>query len=469
MRTKEGQKGKIGPTVLVVDDQDPIRWTLRTAIERAGMHVEEACNGDQALQMTRTRSPDAVLLDLRMPGMDGHEVLRRAKALDSSLPIIIITAFGCVEDAVQMVKAGAFDYISKPFNNDKVIQVIYRALNQVSPRQKDLHAEICSEAYLSLKERMGNSLKIQLLSAEVTEVAPTHFSVLITGETGVGKEVVAQAIHAHSPRASNPFVPVDCGALPETLIESELFGHEKGAFTGADRIKPGKFEIASGGTLFLDEISNMLLALQSTLLRVLESKSFYRVGGSKPFKVDVRILAATNRDLTSSTSGTAFRSDLYYRLAEYVIHVPPLRERKEDIEFLVRRFIADTNDELDKNVQDITGPALDMLLAYDWPGNVRELRNRIRRAVLLANDIIEPQHLGSPKTSGTATLTRSLGIGTLSLKEMVHRTITDLEQMVFRQALEQAHGNKAATARLLKVDYKTVYTKLKEYGIQIRR
>ena len=370
-----------------------MRWTLREVVEKAGIHVEEACNGEEALQMIRTGSPDVVLLDLRMPGMDGHEVLQQAKALDSSLPIIIITAFGCVEDAVQTVKAGAFGYLPKPFNNDEVIGLIRRALNEAHPRQKDSQAGISPEAYLPLEERMGNSSIIRSLSAEVARVASTDFSVLITGETGVGKEIVAQAIHTQGRRASNAFVAVDCGAVPDTLIESELFGHEKGAFTGASQTRLGKFEAASGGTLLLDEISNTPLAFQSTLLRVLESRSFYRVGGSKQFEANARILAATNRDLTSSE--TEFRSDLYYRLAEYTIHVPSLRERKEDIAFLARMFISDINDGLGKSIRDVTGPALDVLLGYDWPGNVRELRNRIRRAALSANDIIEPQDLGS--------------------------------------------------------------------------
>jgi len=461
--------GKVVPTVLVVDDEHAMRWTLRNIIERASMKVEEACDGGEALQMIQTHRPDVMLLDLQMPGMHGCEVLRQAKALSRSLPIIIITAYACIEDAVHLVKAGAFNYLSKPFDNDHVIELICRALNGPSNGERYPKPPVNLEATLPLEERMGTSPAIQTLSAEVRRVAATDLSVLITGETGTGKEIVAQAIHAQGDRAMKPFVPVDCGAIPETLVESELFGHEKGAFTGANQAKCGKFETAAGGTLFFDEISNMPVSLQSTLLRALEEKSFYHVGGNKPVKADVRVLAATNQDLLSPDSGVKFRQDLYYRLAEYVVHIPPLRERRQDIGFLVRRFMARANDTLGKNVRDISELALAALMVYNWPGNVRELRNVIREAVLLADDVIEPQHLRTITMVECTVSMTSLGLGSQSLREIVRRTVVDLEKHIFSQALEQAHGNKAEVARLLKVDYKTVHTKVKEYGIRTRR
>jgi len=319
------------------------------------------------------------LLDIRMPGMNGFEVLTEAKKLDHDLPIIMVTAFGDVQEAVKMLKAGAHDYLSKPFCAAEVLRSVHDALSGKPPARKPTRLDRGFQPPLSLLERMGSSAAIQSLATEVARVAPTDFSVLIIGETGVGKEVVAQAIHAQSPRSLHGFVAVDCGAVPETLIESEFFGHEKGAFTGADRTKAGKFETAAGGTLFLDEISNLPLAMQSTLLRVLQEKRFCRVGGSTAMKADVRIVAATNQDL-SSVGPHVFRCDLYHRLSEYTIHIPPLRERTEDMPFLIRLFVHETNMELGKNVKGVCEEALRRLLDYGWPGNVRELRNIMRRA-----------------------------------------------------------------------------------------
>lgn len=320
----------------------------------------------------------------------------------------------------------------------------------------------------SLFEKMGYSGKMQRLNSEVLKVAPTDFSVLICGETGTGKELVGSALHQLSDRSNQKIIALDCGALPATLIESELFGVEKGAFTGADRTRPGKFEAALKGTLFLDEISNLPFSLQSKLLRVLQDKTFYRVGGNEKIHTDVRIIAATNEDLLSNENSQGFRKDLYYRLAEFVIHLPPLRERKEDLPFLVNRFIQQTNQELQKEVEGICPSALSLLMDYPWPGNVRELRNIIRKAVLLSRDIISAEQLGFLRGSAPVPLPEETSPSQpLSLKEIVYRNTITVERSVLLRILKQTEGNKAEAARILQIDYKTILTKLKKYGLYL--
>ena len=367
-----------------------------------------------------------------------------------------------------MVRAGAYDYLTSPVSSDQLLCSLRRSLNETYPNTTRRSRRVAN-GQIFLQEVMGSSKKIRALDREVKRVAPTDYSVLIVGETGAGKEIVARALHTQSHRSSARFVAVDCGAIPETLIESELFGHEKGAFTGAGRTKTGKFEFALKGTLFLDEISNLPLALQSKLLRVLQERTFYRVGGNTPIKADIRVVAATNQDLVSSALPTTFRRDLYYRLAEYHIRVPSLRERKEDIIFLARRFIEITNAELRKNVRDISESARDLLMAYDWPGNVRELRSAIRKAVLLTEHTIDTQHLSLAGDSASeeplANFLEFVSKGGASLKELVRRNRIAVEQEVLARVLEQVGGNKAEVARILHVDYKTIHTKLKEYGI----
>jgi len=459
------------PTVLVVDDVDAVRATLRTLIERAGMQVLEAADGKTALNVVRREAPDVMVLDVRMPGMDGHEVVERAKRLNEGLPIIVITAFGAVEDAVRMLKAGAFDYFLKPFSNERVLGSIHSALsrNGRDGIRRQIVWDSGLDGRLPLQEQMGSSAVVRALEAEVTLVAPTDFSVVITGETGVGKVVVARAIHAQSHRSSRRFVAVDCGAIPEPLIESEFFGYEKGAFTGADHTKPGKFEAAAGGTLFLDEISNLPLAMQSKLLRALQEKRFYHVGSCAPIQADVRIVAASNQDL-SAVGPTAFRRDLYHRLSEYVIHVPPLRERKEDILFIAERFLRQTNAKLEKAVAGISEAALRVLMQYHWPGNVRELRNIIRRAVLRAEETVDIQDLGplnppGPPTPPPARCYELTDVELPSLKEISEQSRSVAERAILVEVLAQAGGNKALAARILRIDYKTIHAKIKKYGL----
>jgi len=321
-----------------------------------------------------------------------------------------------------------------------------------------------------LPELMGPSEAVARVSENVDRVAQSNFSVVILGETGVGKELVARAIHAASPRARGPFVPVDCGAISASLIESELFGHEKGSFTGADARKPGKFETAHDSTLFLDEISNMPIDSQAKLLRALQEKVIYRVGGSKPISVDVRILTACNQDLRSPIATGEFRHDLFFRLNEFTIRIPPLRQRKEDILYLAKRFLDLTNVELNKNVEGFSESVINTLLTYEWPGNVRQLRSTIRRAVLLADSVITEAHLDVERSNSfvSAPVGKGASWDNRSLKEIVHETTILLERNVLSQVLRMTAGNKAEAARLLKIDYKTIHSKVKDYGIAVK-
>lgn len=458
--------------VLIVDDLEEIRWLLSELLRREGMETEESQDGETALRLISLESPDVVLMDIQMPGMNGLEALKQARKLDGDLPIIMITAFAEIQGAVEAMKAGAYDYLVKPFDNREVTQCIRRALTERQRKRQIRHLEDRTEQGGSLTELMGGGEIVRQLEAEVARVAPTDFSVVISGETGAGKDLVARAIHARSVRSSGPFLAVDCGAIPDSLIESELFGHEKGAFTGADRIRIGKFEAASGGTLFLDEISNLPIGMQGKLLRVLQEKRVYRIGSTAGIKVDVRVIAATNRNLWSLVAEKTFREDILHRLHEYAIHVPPLRERREDIVSLAKRFLDWTNWELSKTVRGFSESAMERMLAYDWPGNVRELRNVVRRATLLADEVIHAEHLGPEVTPASVkpsniVLVTPLPEGPLSLKAIVHRTTMQVEREVLTQVLRKAGGNKAEAARLLHIDYKTIHSKLRQYGIQL--
>jgi len=459
-------------SVLIVDDEEDICVLLSHVMEREGIKALVAHDGDTALNRIRCRAPDVLLVDVKMSGMHGMEVMRRARELDRDLPVIMITAYAAVQGAVEAMRAGAHDYLAKPFDHHEVIRVVRRALAErdLKRKLKQLSAQI--EEGGPLREMMGPSETVGRLIYEVNRVAKSCFSVVILGETGSGKELVARAIHHVSPRSSASFVPVDCGAIPETLLESELFGHEKGAFTGADRQKRGKFEMAQGGTLFLDEILNMPLGSQAKLLRVLQDKKVYPIGGTNPVKVDVRLLVASNQDLPALTVSGSFRRDLFFRLNEFTITVPSLRERKEDILYLAKRFLDTTNMELGKSVRGVSESALEALHAYDWPGNVRQLRSTIRRAVLLADEMITEKHLGMKRLPGAGSMFSQKVQGTpwngTSLKEIVRRSIGAVEREALIHALKQTGGNKAKAARLLKIDYKTIHTKVKKYGIDTK-
>jgi two-component system nitrogen regulation response regulator GlnG len=458
--------------VLVVDDEPDICELISHLLEHEGIIPLTAHDGRTALQQLRTASPDVMILDLKLPDLDGMEVLRQAKSLDEDLPVVILTAHAGVRGAVEAMRASAYEYLAKPYDHQELIRVIQFALaeRQSKLNLKQLGGQI--DANHELTEIMGPSDAIGRLIADINRVAQSNFSVVILGETGTGKEVVAQAIHRAGPRAKGPLVPVDCGAIPETLLESELFGHEKGAFTGSVGQKPGKFQLADGGTLLLDEILNMPLSAQAKVLRTLQEKTIYRVGGTHPIAIDTRVLAAGNQDVKAAVAAGRFRMDLFYRLNEFTLQIPPLRQRKEDIIYLAKRFLDLTNLELHKNVHGFAEPAIQTLLNYPWPGNVRQLRSTIRRAVLLADTVVTESHLDILPENGQAAHSvapparvQTASTTGLSLKEIVGRSTTAVEREVLLQTLRQTGGNKAKAARLLHIDYKTIQSKVKKYGI----
>ncbi len=453
--------------ILIVDDEPGIREILSRLVRKEGFEPLAAPDGETALELLRRESPDILLLDIRMPGLDGMEILRRAKELDRDLPVVMITSHGLVQGAVEALRAGAHDYLVKPFEHADVIRSVHRAMTDRGLRRTIRILSDKAREAASLQDLMGPSDQIARISANVARVASSDFAVLITGETGTGKELVARAIHQASPRARGPFVAVDCGAIPETLFESELFGHEKGAFTGAERQKLGKFEIASEGTLFLDEVSNMPAGCQAKLLRALQDKSVTRIGGVRSVGVDIRLVAATNHDLEAAVPTAAFRRDLFFRLNEFAITIPPLRERKQDIIFLAKRFLDLTNHELQKGVRGFSESAVERLLKHDWPGNVRELRSAIRRAVLLADGVIDEAHLGLVGTASPPGLQGILSMPNdgLPLKALVRRATVAVERAALIEVLKRTGGNKAKAARVLQIDYKTIHLKVKEYGI----
>jgi DNA-binding NtrC family response regulator len=461
--------------ILIVDDELEVARSLAQLMIREGLEPIVAADGPSALRMIQSESPDVLLVDFRLPGMDGMEVLRHSRKLNEDLPVILITAFAEVRGAVEAIRAGAHDYLSKPFNHIEVMRVVLRALNEraLKQRLRILSNQVGQSG--NLREILGPSEGASRLIANVARVAKSNFTVLITGETGAGKEVIARAIHESSSRSCGPIIPVDCGAIPEPLLESELFGHERGAFTGANQQQQGKFEQAKGGTLFLDEISNMPVGSQAKLLRVLQEKVLYRVGGTKAIQTDVRLLAASNHDLEQLSESGSFRRDLFFRLNEFAIRIPPLRERRDDILYLARRFMDVANLELGKQVRNFTQPAVDLMLSYAWPGNVRQLRSAIRRAVLLAEENITERQLelnGRPPATTPDRLGPQYGAKNgagepLALREIVRRHTATLERDVLEQTLRTTGGNKARAARLLQIDYKTIHYKMKEYAIRI--
>ncbi|MFA5972267.1 MAG: sigma-54 dependent transcriptional regulator [Lentimicrobiaceae bacterium] len=437
--------------ILIVDDEESVRESLNLWFTEDGYHVECAENAKKALSILESDVFDIILTDLKMPGMDGLELLQRIKALNKDSIIIVMTAFATVDTAVKALKEGAFDYVTKPFDPDDLSHLIRNATKQISLAQENETLKKRVDSLESVEDLIGKSEAIKKVLKEVESVAPTNSSVIITGESGTGKELIARAIHANSLRKFYPLVSVHCGALTESLLESELFGHEKGAFTGALYNRKGRFEMADSGTIFLDEIATISQKMQVELLRVLESKKFMRVGGNKEISSDFRVICATNRDLKSMVEKGTFREDLYYRLNVMNIHVPPLRERIEDIPLLVDYFIKKYCTSMNKPLLTIEPAALKRILGYQFPGNIRELENMIERAIVVG--------------SGKKIVLNDLPFAKDTIDSSVE-SLDDFERAFILQILKKYSWNISRTAQALKVDRVTLYNKIKKYGLK---
>ncbi|MBI2205464.1 MAG: sigma-54-dependent Fis family transcriptional regulator [Candidatus Rokubacteria bacterium] len=453
--------------ILIIDDDPMVRSVLSDILLTEGLEADVTADGKTGIERVRESRPEVVLLDLTMPGMAGLDVLPELKRIDPQIAVIILTASHDVSTAVKAIRLGAYDYLTKPCGSAELLVVIRRAVErqELLARVDDLASRV---GHAGLADQMGRSAQISDVIRQVNQVAESTITVLIQGETGSGKELIARAIHQTSPRRAGPFIALDCGAIPDTLIESELFGYERGAFSGADRHKDGHFQLAAGGTLFLDEIVNLPPATQSKLLRVLQERQVQPLGARGPVPVDVRIVAASNTLLDVEMRAGRFRQDLYYRLAEYTIALPPLRERRDDILPLARRFLAEAAMELRRPVRAISPPAADVLLAHTWPGNVRELRNVIRQAALRSRDVLEVEDLTLGRAIARSPRAES-PTEALSLREAAQLAAAEAEQRAIRHALEVSEGNKAEAARLLRTDYKTLHLKMKQYGISSRQ
>ena len=450
-------------TILVVDDDPGHRTTLETIIKSWGYRVEVANDGSKAVEKVKQKPFDLILMDVRMTIMSGIEALKLIKECNPAIPILIMTAYSSVESAVEALKAGAYDYLTKPLDFEVLKLSIERAREHVGLKEENRALREKLRSDFDLKNIIGKSLPMKELIEMVAMVAPSEATVLITGASGTGKELIARAIHFNSPRKDQPLVIVNCAALIETLLESELFGHEKGAFTGADKRREGRFMQANQGTIFLDEIGEMSALMQAKLLRVIQEREIQRVGGDATVRVDVRILAATNRDLQQEVATGKFREDLYYRLNVVTLNVAPLRERRDDIALLAQHFLEKYSKKNRKAVKAFSPIAMDMLLKYGWPGNVRELENALERAViLLTGDYITEKELPlSIKETYSEQNGRVLPLspikGSLPLVE--------IEKMAITAALEEAGGNKSEAARRLGINRKTLHKKLKDYGV----
>jgi DNA-binding NtrC family response regulator len=450
-------------SVLIVDDDAALRLILSDFLSQEDYKILLAKDGREALDLLKRQQVDILLLDINMPGMTGMEVLEKVKELGENPLVIMLSALQEVKLAVKAVKLGAYDYLSKPVNLEELKLVIEKGLQHRQLERKAEHLEQKIQESWSTAGLIGTSPAMKRVFQFIDKVAGTDTTVLIQGESGTGKELVAYAIHQRSLRKDKPFITIDCGAIPEELVESELFGHEKGAFTGALQKKEGKFELAKGGTLFLDEIGNLPLPGQAKLLRALEQKQITRVGGISMIPVDVRIIAATNVVLSQATREGKFREDLFYRLNVFILELPPLRERKEDIPLLVENFLHRFAQQQRKNIREISPEAMELLLNYHWPGNVRELRNVLERAIILAEDSIRPEHL--PNFSGSTPSPSLSSLSTLPFSEAKDKVLSDLEKEYILQALAKSGGNKAKAARALNINYRTLYEKMKKYGI----
>ena len=457
------------PTILVVDDELSMREFLKILLEKEGYEVSTAPEATGAIDLIQNQNFDLVISDIKMPGMGGLSLLEKIKEINSTLPVIMITAFASPENAVIAMKSGAFDYITKPFKVDEIIKIIKSAISATVPTEK----EAISSDTESFEGIIGNSPEMLKIYNLISRIAPTPASILIYGESGTGKELVAQAIHNLSKAQNKPFVPITCSAIPESLLESELFGHVKGAFTGAVSNKIGLFELADGGSVFLDEIGELTPLIQTKLLRVLQERELKRVGGTDIIKVDVRIIAATNKDLEEEIIEGRFREDLFYRLAVIPLRVPPLRERKGDVPQLVKYFLKKYSEKMDKDIQEISSYSIKVLMEYDYPGNVRELENIIERGVALeSSNIILPESLtlSTYKKEGTSEVKSEAFIAIESEDDLYNQGLDEvmakLEKEMIEHALVKTNNSKIRAAELLKISFRSLRYKVQKYDIK---
>jgi two-component system response regulator AtoC len=452
--------------VLIVDDDESMRFFLTEAITKRGYQALAVDSAEAGIEAVREKSFDLIIMDVRLPGMTGVEAIPHIREIDNEAVIIVMTAYGSKELALDAMRAGAYDFFTKPFKMDEMNIVIKRALEKRSLRRAVKKLEDRLRKQYSFENIVGSSGAMQEVFELIQKVVQTDVTVLICGESGTGKELIAQAIHQHSRRKDKPFVKLNCVAIPEGLLESELFGHEKGSFTGAVQRKSGKFELANTGTIFLDEIGDMSLATQAKILRVLQEKEFELVGGTEPVQVDVRVIAATNKDLANAVQEGQFREDLYFRLNVFSIVVPPLRDRKEDIPLLVEHFLREATDQMPRSVTGVSKDTTDLLMMYHWPGNVRELENCVRRAVVMSDDDLItpkclPMHIQSIAEKPRYTLPDEV--------ESLDDTLADVEKQIIVDTLHTTGGVQSKAARLLAISERSLWHRVKKLNINVSR
>jgi len=448
--------------ILVVDDEENIRLVLRTLLKKHGFEVEVADSGEAALGLLEAFDPDVILTDVRMPRMGGLDLLATLKAKQHPATVIVMSAYGNVDLAIEAMKAGAYDYVSKPFKPDEIVLALRKAEERETLRRENraLREQIQKEN--QFESILAKSKEMLDIFRTISKIADFKTTVLVTGESGTGKELVARAIHSRSGRSAAPFVAINCGAIPENLLESELFGHKRGAFTDATSDRRGLFEEAHGGTLFLDEIGELPLNLQVKLLRVVQEERIRRLGDSKDIEVNVRLIAATHRDLAADVKAGRFREDLFYRINVLLIHIPPLRSRREDVNLLIDHFILRNNARLGTRSRGVSTEARKLLLEYAWPGNVRELENTVERAMVLAeSDLIDVGDLPERIRDALDPVQVHLASGELSIK----RTAAAIEQILIRRALQKTKGNRTRAADLLEISHRALLYKIKDYKI----
>lgn len=456
----------MGGVILIIDDEETLSYFLKESLSEEGYEVLLARTGGEGLKLLDESEVDLVLLDLKLPDIEGSEVLKEIKASGGEMPVMMLTGYGTIDSAVEAMKLGAYDYIEKPPDLTALKLIVARALESWALRQEIRRLRTQKEQELTWI--VGQSSEMKSIARLVEKIAPSKATVLIQGESGTGKEVIARAIHRQSERRDKPFVAINCAAIPEALLESELFGYEAGAFTDAKRRKKGIFEMADGGTLFLDEISGMRLEMQAKLLRVLEWGNLRRLGGTKDIKVDLRIIAATNRDIKGLIEERGFREDLFYRLSVVVIDVPPLRDRVKDIDLFVAAFVAEFSESMGKGVRGISEEAMHLLRGYGWPGNIRELRNVIERAVILCEgEEIESQHFPAEIVGRQRTprLVPSLEVPLDEEGIDLKRTVAELEKRMIEEALRKTGGNQSQAARLLGISRDVLRYSLQKYDL----